>query len=204
MRLNHPLLLLCLLLPGISIAQVSLRVFNYRPTGDFGFTMKPLVSAEISYQPKFDDSHWRLGFSLSYLSMKPRLDAFNTVGVEDDGGTVTILPGVQSYQNYNILQLASGVDVAFIHTDKLNIFGGIDFLFGAASIAYTNDVYRIIEESYSGGGYQYGVRGRLGAEYELSDHFNVFLTANRSYFTITEPRAKLNANDYGLGLRYSF
>jgi hypothetical protein len=183
-------------------AQISLQVFNYRPTGIFGFVMKPLVSAELGYQGKFEDGRFRSNFSVTYLHMKTRQDTFPESGVLIDNGT-HITPGYESYSKYNILQVASGADFAFIKKDKWAVFAGADLLVGFANVDYHN-VDIMVDETYSGGGLLAGFRGRLGAEYTISDHISVYFAATRSYFLITEPAGLFSANTYGFGTSYDF
>lgn len=190
-----------------SFGQISLRVFNYRPSGEFGFAMKPLVSAEIGYQPRFSKrptKRMRTGFSILYLNMKPRMEVFPVYATGDDGKGNSVFPGAQSFQRYMVIQLIGGVDYAFYHKEKINVFGGFDIVAGAASVDYTSIISGWKDESYQGGGYLGGFRFRLGAEYSLSDHFGLVLTANKSVYLISEPASINWANDFGLGVRYSF
>ena len=191
----------------LAYGQIGVRVFNYRPTGEFGFAMKPLVSLEIGYQPRFSKrstKRWRTGFSLLYLNMKPRLEVFPVYGVRYDGNGTTVLPGYQSFQKYAIFQLTGGSDFAFIHKDKYNVYAGADLVIGAANVEYTNVIIGWKDESYQGGGILAGFRFRLGVDYNITDHIGVFVNANRQGFLVTEPGALNGANDFGLGMRYSF
>jgi hypothetical protein len=196
-----------LFLCAISFGQISLKAFNYRPTGEFGMTMKPLISVEIGWQDRFSrrsTKRWRYGFSLQYLNMKPRMEVFPVYAVGDNGNGFQVFPGHQSFQRYAILQLMGGGDFAFIHKEKLNVYAGASLIVGAASIDYTDIIEGWKNESYSGGGILGGGRVRLGAEYAFTDNFALFFDMNRNGFLVAEPLAFLTANDYGLGARYSF
>jgi hypothetical protein len=184
-------------------AQVTLRVFDYRPTGELGFVMNPLVSAEVGYSKPFEESRWRTSFSATFLKLKSRQDTFPTSGVLVANNTTTVTPGKESFSKYSMFQLMGGVDFAFVKKDKWALFAGADILIGAASVVYYNqDV--LTTENYSGGGILGGFRGRLGAEYQVADHIALFFSANRSYFLVSEPAGLFNANDYGIGIRYDF
>ena len=190
-----------------SYGQVAARVFYYQPTGEFGFAMKPLVSAELSYQDRFskrETKRWRYGFSAIILNMKPRMEVFPVYGVLSDGNGTRVLPGEQSFQRYFLGQIAGGADFAFLHQRDFNVFAGADILVGGASVDYTAVYPGFKDESYQGGGILGGFRFRLGAEYSFGDYISAFFTANRSVFLITDPAAIPWAVDYGLGLRYSF
>lgn len=196
-----------LLATNLSYGQISLRVFNYRPTGEFGAVMKPLVSVEIGYQGRFSQrttKRMRTGISLLYLNMKPRLEVFPVYGIREDGSGTTVLPGYQSFQKYALFQLIGGIDYAFIHKEKLNVYAGVDLVIGTASVEYTNLIIGLIDEGYQGGGILSGFRFRLGVDYEITDDIDVFVNANRQGFLLNEPRALNGANDYGLGMRYTF
>ncbi|HEU4716666.1 MAG TPA: hypothetical protein VFU15_02490 [Bacteroidia bacterium] len=196
---------LLLLLCRVSRAQIGLRVFNYRPTGELGFVMKPLFSAELSCIAPFEDGRWRTQFSLTYLRLKPRMDTFPVYGVVSSGSTgTTVYPGTQSFQKYSIVQLSGGGDFAFIDKDPFYVFAGADIVVGGASVEYTSQVQTIKDESYSGGGILAGFRFRLGAEYDVNDQVGIIASANRNYLFISEPAGLYGANDYGIGLRYSF
>jgi hypothetical protein len=192
---------------GQASAQVFIRAFNYRPSGEFGFAMKPLVSAEIGWQNRFSKrstKRWRSGFSAQVLNMKPRMEVFPTVSTISDGNGFRVLPGEQTFHRYFIGQLNGGLDYAFVHKKDLNVYAGLDVTVGAASVAYTSYAPTVIHEDYDGGGYLGGLRARLGVEYTLSDHFSAFANVHRSFFYLEDPIAFSWAYDFGLGLRYSF
>lgn len=198
---------LLLFITTLSFGQISIRVFNYRPTGEFGFVMNPLTSLELGYQGPFSkriDRRWRSNMSLVYLRMKPRLDVFPVAGFAADGNGSRVIPGLQSFQKYNIAQLVFGGDFAIVHQEKFNFYAGLDLVGGVASVDYELIYPSWKDETYQGGGVMVGLRGRLGAEYAISDHMGIFINTNRSGFFISEPAAKLWAVDFGLGIRYSF
>ena len=189
---------------NIAFGQITVRLFNYRPTGEFGFVMKPLYSAEIGWQNPFYKSRFRTGFSLTYLKMKPRMDVFPVSGVLTDGSGTRVLPGTESFQKYNIGLLIVDEDFAFVQQKKFNIFIGTGIMIGAASVNYTNQVQSVINETYQGGGILGGFRFRLGAEYIINDYIAISIIANRNVFLVSDPGAINWANDYGIGVRYTF
>ncbi len=189
----------------VGFGQATVRVFNYRPTGEFGFVMKPLTSVEVAWQARFSKrptKRWRSGISLLYLPLQPRLAVFPLYGVLQDGRGTTIVPTAQAYQQYTMFQLAMGSDYALVHRKKFNFYVGADLVAGAAKVDYT--YAGLTDESYQGGSILAGFRARVGAEYAVTSHIGVFVTANREGFLMAEPKAYLAANDYGIGLRYSF
>ncbi len=189
---------------NIALGQISVRLFNYRPTGDLGFVMKPLFSAEIGYQQSFDGSRIRGGFSLTYLHMKPRMDVFPVTGLLTDGNGTRVLPGEQSFQKYNLGQLFADMDFAFVKQKNFNVFMGGGIIIGAASVEYKANVPPVIVETYQGGGILGGLRFRLGTEYLVNDNIGISFTANRNIFLVADPAGIFWANDYGIGMRYSF
>lgn len=186
-----------------SFAQISLRAYNYRPTGEFGFVMKPTFSAEVGYMNPFDN-RLRTSASFSFLVMKPRMEAFPIYGILHDGTGVHVLPGSQSFQKYNIAQLFVGFDFAFVDKEPFYAYAGMDITVGGASVEYTDYIETFKNESYSGGGILGGFRFRLGAEYDFNDQIGLFINAQRSVWLISDPAAFNWANDYGLGIKYNF
>ena len=204
MRTFLKILFFILVACNIASAQIGVRLFNYRPTGDFGFVMKPLFSGEIGFQKPFEKKRFRTGFSLTYLQMKPRMDVFPISGVLIDGNGTTVLPGEQSFQKYNLGLLFGDMDFAFVNQGKFNVFMGGGVMVGAASVEYKSKVQGVIDETYQGGGILGGLRFRLGAEYVIFNNIGISFTANRSIFLVSDPGAINWANDYGIGVLYSF
>jgi hypothetical protein len=189
-----------------SFAQVSLRFYNYRPTGEFGFVMKPTFSAEAGWMDSFDDDHrFRSQVSISYVILKPRMESFPIYANQYGGLTGDhVLPGSQSFQKYNVAQLFGGFDLAFIRKEPFYAYAGLDVTVGAASVEYTSEIETFISEGYSGGGFLGGFRFRLGAEYDITEHIGIFINANRGVWLLSDPAAINWANDYGLGVKYKF
>lgn len=189
----------------LATAQLSIKVFNYRPTGDLGFAFKPTFSAEAGYMGFFEDgSRWRSQFSGTFIMLKPRLETIPTSGVLSDGTGTHILPGAMTYKKYNLAQLFCGFDYAFISKDDFSVFGGVDLTIGGTMVEYQDDVQTFKNESYSGGGILGGFRFRLGAEYILTDEITLLIHAQRSAWIVTDPATTAAANDYGVGIRYNF
>lgn len=185
---------------NIALGQISVRLFNYRPTGEFGFVMKPAFSAEIGLQQPFDRERIRGGFSVTYLQMKPRMNIFPVYGIIGP----TVFPGEQSFEKYNIGLFFFNIDFAIVHQETFNVFMGLGLILGGANVEYEYNIQTAVYESYSGGGIIGGLRFRLGAEYIINDNIGITLNANRSVFLVTEPRTLGWANDYGIGILYSF
>jgi hypothetical protein len=204
MRYSIKLTVLLLLIIKISTAQIFVRAFNYRPTGEFGFAFKPTYSAEIGYMPEFEDDSWiRICASATYLVMKPRLDTFPIFAVKSGNGT-SVLPGQQSFQKYNLLLAHGGIDVAVFKREKFFAYIGTDIMIGAASVEYTSNVNTLITEGYSGGGVIAGGRFRLGLQYNVTYSIGIIAHVSRTVGLLSEPRALNWANDYGIGIRYQF
>lgn len=185
-----------------SFAQLSLRVFNYRPTGEFGFVMNPTFSVEIGYMKSFEnEGRLRPNFSVTVLNMKPRMKTIPTYGVINGR---QVLPGELSFQKYFIYQLNAGMDIAFIQKKKFVGYAGWQIILGGADVNYTNNVETIIQVTYEGGGILGGLRFNLGAEYDFNEKISVFANANRCVFLVAEPKSLNWANDYGIGMCYTF
>ncbi|MES2515313.1 MAG: hypothetical protein V4580_14265 [Bacteroidota bacterium] len=196
---------ICLLLLINSFAchsQIFVRAYHYRPTGDFGSVFKPGFSAEIGYMPKFEE-RLRVCVSATYMVMKPRRDAFPIVGIQQGTKTV-ILPGEDRFDKYNLLHLFAGIDVAIIKRKKFFAYLGTDLTVGVGSVDSRTEVKTLISEGYSGGGGIAGFRGRIGLQYNLTDHIGLIAHVNRTGYILTEPRTVNWFNDYGMGVRYHF
>lgn len=187
-------------------AQVSLRLFNYRPTGrEYGFTFKPVYSGELGFTLPLDEDHWvRASASITYLRMRTRMDTFPTYATVSGGSGPSVLPGEQVFQKYDIVKIFAGIDVAVLNKEKIKFYIGTDVIAGGTSVEYTLTIPTLLEEGYSGGGILMGIRGRLGCDFVINDDLVVFASANRSYFFISEPAARGSANDYGIGVRWIF
>lgn len=200
MRTFLKIIFFILLGSNIAFSQIMIRGFNYRPTGEFGSVMKPLFSAEIGYQQPFEGDRVRGGFLFTFLQMKPRMDIFPVYGIIG----MTVYPGEQSFQKYNLGLLLADIDFAFVNKEKYTMYTGLGLIMGAANVEYEYYLQSAAYESYSGGGILAGLRFRLGAEYIINDYLALNINANRGFFLVTEPRALAWANDYGFGMRYSF
>ena len=76
-RLTIFILLFLSIKTGFAQVGVGVRVYNYRPTGEFGFVMKPTYTAEIMFIDEFrKKKRTRFNFSATYLHMKPRMAEF--------------------------------------------------------------------------------------------------------------------------------
>jgi hypothetical protein len=194
-----------LLISQTSTAQLSVKVFNYRPTGDFGFVFKPTFSAEVGYMGLFEDGNrWRSQASVTFIVLKPRLETIPTSGLLSDGTGKHVLPGAMSYKKYNLAQAFVGVDYAFVCKQNFFVFAGLDLTAGGTFVEYTDDVETLKTESYTGGGILAGFRFRLGAEYTLSDEISLLIHIQRCGWIVTDPASLNAANDYGLGIKYNF
>lgn len=190
---------------NLAFGQITVRLFNYRPTGELGYIMKPLFSAEIGFQQPFEErDRIRSGFSITFLKMNPRMAAFPTYGRLTDGSGTRVIPGEQSFQKYNLGILFGDMDFAFVQQDKFNIFFGGGIVMGLTNIEYTYKVPSLINESFQGASMLGGLRFRVGAEYIVNDNIGIIINANRSIFLVIDPRAINWANDYGVGVRYLF
>ena len=132
------------------------------------------------------------------------MDTIPVYGLESSQNGTTVLPGKESFQKYNILQLCTMGDYALIKKDHLAAFIGGGIIIGGTAIDYTYHLATVEDESYSGGGILGGFRFHVGTEYAINDNVSMFLSANRSYFLVTEPKAYESANDYDLGMIYEF
>lgn len=184
-------------------SQYFVRLMNYRPTGEFGFVMKPANSLELGWQESFEESRTRMKIGLSYLFFKPRLSEFPTQSVTYEYAGTKIYGGNQIFYHFSQIQLSLGFDVAIIDQEKFAIYAGLDVLTGLQFTKYeSNDVYTNLHETILGSPL-IGFSGRLGFEYHLNDSYSLGFSANRQYFIVTEPRAKLSGNNYGLSLIFN-
>ncbi|HNP49276.1 MAG TPA: hypothetical protein PKL85_10585 [Bacteroidia bacterium] len=187
-------------------AQISLMLYNFRPTGEFGYVMKPAYSAELGYANGIDEADpIRSSFSITYLSFTPRLDTFPTTGYYYSGSTGSmVVQGYQCYQKYNLLLLYCGMDWPFIKKDPFFVYVGLDITAGFSEIEYTSYMELISDESYSGGSILAGFRGRLGVEYKLSKSLGLFANLERMGWLNAEPKSTNAGNTYGIGIHLNF
>jgi hypothetical protein len=199
------LFILPLLISTRVSSQIVVKAYNYRPTGDFGFVMKPAFSLEAGVMGSFIEGRKLRGLiTATYLKLNPRLHTFPTSAFLSDGSGDHVLPGAQSFKKYNIAQLLVGCDYAFIRKEPFFAFAGLDVTVGGATIIYTDDVQTFMNEDYDGGGVLGGLRFRAGAEYVLNPYFSLLVHAQRAGWLLTDPAAFNFANDYGIGLKYNF
>lgn len=192
------------LVPHVASAQLVLRGYNFRPTGEFGAVMKSTFSADIGFSRSYDDSPFRSVISATFIKMTPRMDTFPTYVIQSGGNGTFVLPGKQVFSKYNLVLLYFGFDYSPYFNEKFAVYGGFDLVAGGASVSYTNDVPTFKSESYDGGGVIAGIRLRIGADYYFNDTWSILVNANRMGFLLTEPAGLYAANDYGIGLRYTF
>jgi hypothetical protein len=200
-------ILICffLFMAKINVAQIGVKVFNYRPTGALGFVFKPTYSAEVCYiQPFEEDERWRMAATATFLVLKPRMQSFPTTTLESGGNGDRILPGAESFSKYNILQGFYGFDYSIVNKDPFYFFCGADVTVGLTTVEYTENIEELIESDYTGGGFLVGLRFRIGAEYNINKNFSATIHAERCGWVVSEPRAFCAANMYGLGIIYKF
>lgn len=186
-----------------AFSQYGINFYNFRPTGDLGFVMKPTVSLELSYGQNFEDEEdrFRLGISITYLHLTPRMDVFPVYAYLSDGTGVHIVPGTESYQKFNMAFFAFGPEFALLYKEKYDVFLGIDAIGGATSEKYESDYTGVKSSSYDGGSAFVGLRFKVGAEYFISDKLHPFIKAQRSFVIAIDPNAAYSFNTYNIGVK---
>lgn len=192
-----------LFLTQLAQAQLYLRAYHYRPTGEYGFVFKPGFSAEVGYAPAFEEKWTRFNLSATASFMQPRLKTIPTYAVMSSNTTV-IVPAEYSMKQYNVYQVFFGLDVAVVKTKRFFGYIGTDLTLGGADIEYTNNVRYFISESYTGSGYLVGGRFRLGLQYDVNEYFSIITHVGRTGFLVIDPAATGFSNTYGIGLKYMF
>lgn len=182
-------------------AQIGGRAFMFRPTGDFGFWMKPAYSLELMYIKPFEEEKWyRYNVSLTAMDMKPRLEPFPVYSTSGK----QIKPGEFTFQRYLLVEAMPGIDVAVFKKEKWSAFIGSDVTIGLSDIEYTNIIKTVTDEGSVDMGVLIGLRYRIGAEYKLNDNLYLFTTVNRGFIYAGTPKGFLWGNDYGIGIHYQF
>ncbi|MCW3103145.1 MAG: hypothetical protein JWO09_1585 [Bacteroidetes bacterium] len=192
---------------GSVTAQLTVRIYNYRPTGDYGAVFKPTISAEIGSMRQFDeDNRVRWVFTGTALYLKPRMAEFPTTGEIEDGNGLKVYPGTMAYKLYLAVQAHIGIDVALYRTEKFNAFIGTNAIIGGVLFHYHSVIPGFQDNESIGSGTQLGVRFRAGGEYQLNDQLGFLISANRSYGIMLSADAGgfFSANDYGIGVSYKF
>ena len=206
MRKTILLLLITFAFSGISKGQIGVRIYDYRPTGDLGSQIKPLINVEFGYIPFFE-SRVRPVIMFTFMNCKPRLDVFPVTGATNNSaGDFTVYPGTMSYTKFQQFQIHGGIDFAFIKRKKFSMFMGANLLFGLMYVQYNDQIPGVIDEVRSEDGGEFGFQARLGAQYNITKHIGIFASANRDFFLLhgASLSGLLWANDYGIGVIYSF
>lgn len=202
---NVVLLFLLITLAGLpSMAQIGLKLTQFRPTGDLGYVVERRWTPEFQYIQDFEDVT-RMRFSFLYLNLQPRLDTFPTTGLISDGNGFRVLPGWQTFSKINMFLITGGIDWAVVELFDydLALYPGLDIIFGGVNMEYESFTPQLVSSGFSGGFKIGGLRLRFGAEYAFNDHFG----ANLEWSTATyyqEEGGRYTFNDLGLGVRYQF
>jgi hypothetical protein len=186
-------------------AQIAVKVFQFRPTGEQGFAIERKFSAEIMYMNNFgdEDDKWRSRFGISYMALKPRLDTFPVFATMTDGSGSYVLPGYEVYHKYNMGYIFCGADYKVFETGNFVFYPGLDVIAGAISRNYDSHYETLSDGSDNVGNIFGGLRIRAGVTYNLTDRAGVFLEAERAYY-LADEMGGLSHNDIGLGFLYSF
>ena len=187
-----------------AIAQLGVKLIQFRPTAELGEVMERKVSAELLYLPDFDDT-WRSRFFVSYYKLEPRLAVFPITGYEYRDGVWTVYPGTQTYTKYNIILFGGGMDYGGLRLldDKLTIYPGADIFGGGVNQEYQTDVPGISSSGFSGGFMLAGLRARIGVDYAFSDAVAVFAEWSTATYWLQET-GRFTFNDIGIGARFNF
>ena len=181
---------------AISYSQYSARVYTFRPTGNFGSVMKSLYSLELGKSDFFSDGNFRTTTAVNFMIFKPRLDTFLTYSTTYDGYEgLRVTPKYQVIGNYITVNGYFGVDWSPVSFGNFYPYIGGDFHIG---------LYRYKDDSESDMGVLFGLRARVGIEYEYARDLSFFLNANRQGWINLEPRSLPCGWDIGLGAKYSF
>ena len=199
-----------------SFAQFVIRGYYYQPLERFGFYLKPAYSFEMGYVPAFKEKHFRLCFSATYLKMHPRLEEFHSsahgFNLFSDKNPIEIY--TVTFKKFDLFQTFAGADFAFIKRKKFQCYIGADFILGGAIRNYLE------KNDYSPGLTQInsndpvtGVRGRVGAQFQLTKHISLLFNVQISTceildgFKLFRNNFDFNtckATDFGIGLHYLF
>jgi hypothetical protein len=199
------LLILFVTLAGLpAMAQIGIKLMQFRPTGDLGYVVERKWTPEFQYIQDFED-RTRMRASFLYMNLQPRLDTFPTTGLISDSQGFRVLPGWQTFSKINMYLITGGLDYAVVELFDydLALYPGLDIIFGGIGMEYETYTPDISSGSFSGGFAIGGLRLRLGAEYAFNDHFG----ANLEWSTATyyqEEGGRYTFNDLGLGVRYQF
>lgn len=192
------LIILLLFFFAESNAQLGLKVLQYRPTGELGFTLKKQISGELSWIDDFEDPI-RVRYALQYVIGKPRMDTFPTTGTINN----YVVPCDYVLHQFNILSISGGIDRWIWENKGKVLYGGLDVIAGAHSHDYYSDFPGVSTTNYSGSSVFGGIRLRIGFEAELNNEWRLFSEIQRSMFYTSEGML-FSYNDVGVGVRYLF
>ncbi len=195
-----------------SFAQFVIRGYYYQPLERFGFYLKPAYSVEMGYILAFKEKRFRLCFSATYLKMHPRLEEFHGFNLFSDKDPIEIY--TLSFKKFDLFQTFAGGDFAFIKRKIFQCDIGADFILGGTIRNYLekND-YSAGLTSINSNDPVTGVRGRVGAQFQLTKHISLFFNAQISACEILDGFKlfrndfdfnRFKATDFGIGLHYLF
>lgn len=189
-----------------TFAQLGLKGVLFSPTGDFGFTHKKTLGAELIWKVDFKKP-FRMRFFVNAAQHQPRLDTIRTI---TPGGTIYAVKYGPGYITYNkLLNVTAGLGVdyspQFMSDWKIRPYLGVDIDFGVHYFEYESksgfDIYASTKR-YSllfGGGVI-----RVGGEMNFKK-MGVFFDISRCYnLVVEEPVFGFTYTAYGIGINYNF
>lgn len=185
-------------------AQAQLKFTHIRPTGNMGRLLEPKNTVEFGFSGNFIADTRRYTASLLICNFEPRLDRFPIYIIQNDGAGNSFQGGFETYDKYRMVAVSFGADYQLFSNKKYSLYMGADVVVGAMHINYQQEYGNVAVNSFQLRSAIGGFRGRLGAEYYLSDSFDAFIDIARTGLLISDPQGVLAFNAYSIGLRYNF
>jgi hypothetical protein len=195
------LLALLLLAASSSHAQLAVKAFQFRPTGELGQVANKAIAGELLFMENIKKKFFRTRAAIGYAKLTPRQDTIPLYGISNDNGGI-VYPSYQVFHKLSIAYVSIGGDFRIVNKNPYFAYLGIEgmgFVLNEEMDSYSKYASRGGDESYGLIGY----RARIGFEYLVNDHIGLFLEGTRAgYFSPLV--GAIGHNDIGLGFHYNF
>jgi hypothetical protein len=160
-------------------AQINLSVGRTMPRGNFGKLFKPSTLIEVGYSYELVEDKFKIGVSIGYMNVNPKLDTFNTYGFVSSSNFTGVTSGYEIYEDFYSIPLSLKFDYR-LNYNKLSPVFGFDIYAFYNSYTYVNVTDRISEEYTQESNTYLGAQIRAGANYKVNDYFSLEIGLGRT------------------------
>jgi len=150
MQKNLKLLLLTLMLicgNYAAHAQLGIQLSYFKPGLPVGFVYKSNIGFEVCYNPDNEqDNRYKLGASIGFFCLKPRMDSFPTYSIDDE----KFFPAYEVFSRYYFIPFTITNDYKLLDK-RFSPILGMDVYFHYSSFSfYRHDVVRTFLSEHRG------------------------------------------------------